>query len=395
MNSRFSLLPWAKRALFVLLAGLVFNAAADEQRIDVVRNGVQTTLVLPVYTSQGIPYASLMDIASQISGSVDVGDARAVLRLGDKSIAAGLEDDEVQAGNASLALRHPIRSYNGDALIAIEDLVPVLRAGFGFGTPDNPPATSALSLDSVEPALESIEAAPAPDAMESVSLESIDAPLQTPLETVEPAASRPLAEPSFGSASGFLLAVDPGHGGDDSGVVGPGGLVEKDLCLAVATQLRRVLKEQYGIASVSTRENDGLATFKGRRQMLASAKATLVVSIHGGANAAQDARGLMFFAHTPAQTLSVDPKPGLAAARAVAAACEGVGGDGVPPVYEMPLLLLRDVSAPGILVELGNMKNPEDEARLADSAFQSQVVTALAAGINQLLERPAAGEVAP
>jgi len=383
-------------AIFLLITGFAPAATADEQRIDVIRNGVQTTLVLPEYTSQGIPYASLTNIATQIGGALEVGDARAVLRLGGKDVATGLEDDKVQVGGASMTLRHPIRGYNGDALIAFEDLLPVLRAGFGFGTPENPPSTSALSLDSVEPDLESIETTPpATDALDMDSLESIDLGAEIPLESVEAidtsATSRPLEAPSFGSGSRFVLAVDPGHGGDDTGVVGPGGLTEKVLCLSIAEELRRVLKEQYGIATVSTRDKDEMRSMKQRRQALSGDQASLVLSIHTGANAAPGALGPMLFAHVPAQTLSVDPKPGLGVARALAGAFEA-GSMNSPPVYEMPLLVMRGVTVPGVLIELGNLKNPEDEARLASAAYQSQLVSALASGINQLIERPAVGE---
>ncbi len=57
-----------------LLVCLIFAPAAsgDEQKIDVTRNGVTTTLVLPEYTSQGVPYASLADLARQLGGTAQV-----------------------------------------------------------------------------------------------------------------------------------------------------------------------------------------------------------------------------------------------------------------------------------------------------------------------------------
>ena len=391
MKPRFPSAPRLWLSVFVLYVCITTGAFADEQRVEVLRNGVQTTLILPEYTSQGVPYASLRDLARQIGGSVEVGDARAVLRVGTQSIEAGLEDDEARAGTATIALRHPVRSYNGDALIAIDDLVPVLRAGFGFGTPESPPVTSALSLDSVEPDLESIDSAV--EAMESVSLESIAGTAPAPAD--REVAARPLDAPAFGDASGFLLAIDPGHGGDDTGVVGPGGRLEKDVCLAVAAELRRVLKEDYGIATLATREKDEIQGMKGRRQALSGSRVNLVLSLHSGANPSVAAKGPVLFAHTPSQTLSVDSKPGLQVARVLAGTLNGVTDAGVVPVYEVPLILLRGVDVPGVLVELGNLNNPEDAARLGEAGYQARLASALAAGIDQLLERPAASEVAP
>lgn len=362
--------------------------AADEQRVEVLRNGVQTTLVLPEYKSQGVPYASFSDIARQLGGSVDVADSRVVFRLDGQQIAIGLEDDQLQSDGTTVSLGHPVRGYNGDALIAISDLVPVLREGFGFGTPATPPAGSALSLDSVEPALESVEPLPE-SAMEDVELESIERAAGAPLESagaaVEEPAVRPLEDPVFSAAGEFLLAIDPGHGGEDGGAVGANGVSEKEICLAVAESLRRVLKEKYGIATVTTREGDVSLNLASRQSALSGGQADLVISIHAGANYATAAQGPMVFAHRPPQSLSIDPKPGLKAAQTIASALDSAGTQNPVPVHEVSLALLRDVNAPGVLVELGNLANAEDEARLAGEGYQTALATALADGVNRLL----------
>ena len=385
---------WLLAALCLL--GGAAGAREDEQQIDVTRNGVTTTLTLPVYTSQGVPYASFADIARQLGGSVEVADARATLQWGGSRAEVGLEDVQVTAAGKTFALAHPVRAYNGDALIAIADLVPFLRASFGMGTPDDPPVASALNPAANEPpALAPIS----PDAaMREVSLEAVELE-ETTFESVSSAlpetAVQPLGKPSFGDAATFVLAIDAGHGGDDSGAVGPGGLVEKALCLAVASDLRRILKEQYGVATIMTREQDDSKSIQARVNRITGEHANLVVSIHGGVTYTPFATGPALFAHRPARSLSTDPKPGLQVAQSLAAALDGVAGQGAPPVHEASLGLMRHADIPGVMVELGNLMDPEEESRLAGGPYQARLAAALADGINRVLQSAGAGGVSP
>lgn len=364
----------------------------DEQKIEVIRNGVATTLVLPEYTSQGIPYASLADLTRQLGGKVEVDGVRAAVVLGEVRAEVGLNDVAVQRGGTSFALLHPVLPYQSDALIAISDVVGFLRDAYGMGTPENPPADSSLALPAEEAPLESAapaSAAPA-DAMEDAPLESVAptaAPLEeAPLESVAPAtAATPAATPVPAPTGNITVAIDAGHGGDDVGVVGAAGLAEKDLALAVANRLRQILSEQYGLTTVATREADELRTQTARTDVLGSGKGQLLISIHAGASYATGSVGPALFAHAAPGV----PGTSLSVARTIAGALGAVSAPAVPVVHEVSLGVMRDRREPGVMIELGNLANPTEETRLADPQYQEQLAAALAAGLNQALGRPA------
>jgi N-acetylmuramoyl-L-alanine amidase len=378
-----------------LLSCLVFvpQATADEQQIEVTRNGVTTTLVLPEYLSQGVPYASLADLSRQLGGSVEVDAARAAVILGEVRAEIGLNDVAVQRGNENFSLLHPVLPYQNDALIAMSDVLRFLRDGYGMGTPNSPPMDSALALPAEEAPLEPVvpdASTPGPevDAMEEADLESIapavDSLENAPLESI--AAAAPAQVPSGIT----VVAIDPGHGGEDVGIVGASGLAEKDLCLAVATSLRRILSEQYGLATVATREGDDARTQQNRADIFASSRAGLMVSIHAGASYATGAQGPAFFAHARTGT----PRTAISVAQTLANAVGPISASAAPAVHGVALGLLRDSSVPGVMIELGNLANPAEEARLADPQYQEQLAAALAAGINQALGRPEPGVAA-
>jgi len=379
-------------ALLLLTALSAQHARAQEQTISVLRHGVVTSLTLPEYKSQGVSYASLRDLARQLGASVELGEARATFRLEGQSAEAGVNGTAVRGGSADVTLRHPLLAYEGDALIAMDDVVPFLRGSFGFGTPENPPATSALSLPPA-PATEM-----AAGDFESVALESVELPDDTAmeesaigLESIEirpdagdtpPAPTAAPAPLTLGAGQSFMLAIDPGHGGEDSGVAGAGGLLEKDLCLAVAASLGRILKEEYGIATIMTRDKDETVSAQARLSRAATGRATLVLSLHGGASTAADARGYQIYAHRPTRTLSTDPRPALGAAQVLAKTLDAATGQTPRPVRETSLLLMRQGNVPSILVELGNLVNPEDEALLGSESYRDTLAAALAAGIS-------------
>lgn len=394
--------PYAIAGRFIALA--LFScllcarmAWGDEQKIDVTRNGVTTTLVLPEYTSQGVPYASLADLARQLGGTTEVDAARAAMQLGETRAEVGLNDVAVQRGGESFSLIHPVLPYQNDALIAMSDVVRFLREGYGMGTPENPPATSALAmpaeeapLDSVAPEAPSTSPLPEPELMEAADLESIapasDTLEDAPLESVAPVAAAPEPMPS-GIA---VVAIDPGHGGEDTGVVGATGLTEKDVCLAIASGVSRILVEKYGLATVLTREGDEVRTAQNRADTLGSRRAGLVVSIHVGASYAAEPVGPALFAHSAAGA----SRASLGVARTLSDSVAGVSAPSTPIVHEAALGLLRGSTIPGVLVEVGNLANPIEEARLADPQYQEQLAAALAAGINQALGRPEPGGAA-
>lgn len=77
-----------------------------------------------------------------------------------------------------------------------------------------------------------------------------------------------------------LIMLDPGHGGSDSGAIGPGGTKEKDIVLDIAKKTQLILKNKYNIDSILTRESDIFVDLKKRVQIARSNDCSLFASIH-------------------------------------------------------------------------------------------------------------------
>jgi N-acetylmuramoyl-L-alanine amidase len=227
-----------------------------------------------------------------------------------------------------------------------------------------------------------------------------------------PAASPPSAEPIR------TVVIDPGHGGQDTGAVGPGGLQEKALTLDVARRLAALLQEDLGVRVVLTRTRDQYVALRERTGFANREKADLFVSIHANAAAAGAATG------TETYFLSSEATDGAARRAAeyenrVIALDAGPRGGGkdvlrsilwdlaqsdfqqessraaealqhqldralrLPSrgVKQAPFYVLGGAAMPAVLVEIGFITNPQEESRLRDDGYRDRIARALAAGL--------------
>jgi N-acetylmuramoyl-L-alanine amidase len=89
------------------------------------------------------------------------------------------------------------------------------------------------------------------------------------------------------------IVIDAGHGGQDTGTIGPHGLMEKDLCLDVALRLGHLIEEKLpGAEVVYTRKDDTFIALEDRTAIANEAKADLFVSIHANSSRDRSARGV-------------------------------------------------------------------------------------------------------
>jgi N-acetylmuramoyl-L-alanine amidase/type II secretory pathway predicted ATPase ExeA len=89
------------------------------------------------------------------------------------------------------------------------------------------------------------------------------------------------------------IAIDPGHGGYDTGAMGPHGLVEKDLCLDVAMRLGQLIQANVpGAQVVYTRQADKFVSLEDRTDIANRAGADLFISIHANSSDRRDVRGV-------------------------------------------------------------------------------------------------------
>ncbi|BAY82506.1 N-acetylmuramoyl-L-alanine amidase [Calothrix parasitica NIES-267] len=175
--------------------------------------------------------------------------------------------------------------------------------------------------------------------------------------------------------SGTKILIDPGHGGKESGAVGPTGLPEKDVNLTISKLLRRELVKR-GATVVMTREIDKFVSLGDRQKIIAREEPTLALSVHYNAlpdyGDAENTKGIgMFWYHPQAHSLAVYLHNYL------------VDKLDRPSygVFWNNLALTRPEAAPSLLLELGFMSNPEEFEWVTNPKQQKKLAKTLADGI--------------
>jgi len=227
----------------------------------------------------------------------------------------------------------------------------------------------------------------------------------------------------------IIIALDPGHGGEDPGAIGPGGTREKDVVLSIAHRLR----ERINATSVNgnamraylTRDADFFVPLQVRVQKARRVQADLFVSIHADAFFTPRPQGASIFAlsqggasSTAARWmadkenradqvggLNVKAKDmqvrralldmsttaqindSLKLGGAMLSEIERVGKLHKPRVEQASFAVLKAPDIPSVLVESAFISNPEEEAKLNSEAYQEQLADALMRGIERYFAR--------
>jgi N-acetylmuramoyl-L-alanine amidase len=246
------------------------------------------------------------------------------------------------------------------------------------------------------------------------------------LQTPAPAADRPLSAAALAGLDRLIIvALDPGHGGEDPGAIGPGGLREKDVVLRIALQLRDHLNAQRGVRAMLTRDGDHFVPLGERVRKAIRVQADLFVSIHADAFMRPEARGASVFALSTTGATSTaarwmadrenaadlvggvnvavreadvmrtmldmgttaQVRDSLRAGHEVLDRLGRVGRLHKPRVEQAGFAVLKAPTIPSILVETAFISNPDEEALLRDAAWQARLVDALADGIRRYFMR--------
>jgi N-acetylmuramoyl-L-alanine amidase len=221
-----------------------------------------------------------------------------------------------------------------------------------------------------------------------------------------------------------VVALDPGHGGADPGALGAAGTREKDITLAVARELKRLIDRQPGMSAVLTRDGDYFIPLKERYQKAREAKADLFVSVHADAFASEDARGSSVWmlssrgATSEAARwladrenradliggVSLDNKDNTlaavlldlsqgatleasgAVAKQVLHALARIGPTHRGYVEKANFVVLRSPDVPSILVETAFITNPAEEKRLRSPDQREKLANAIIDGVRNYFE---------
>ena len=180
------------------------------------------------------------------------------------------------------------------------------------------------------------------------------------------------------------IMLDPGHGGRDRGTHGVSGTKEKELNLALAAELKKVL-ETRGFEVVMTRESD-VEVPLGKRGVLANAHSVdLFISLHHNSAANPDAAGFEVFLIDP-RSYSAEKREQLRKSVRLAWLMQkkqfdatGSKGRGVKFAR---FRVLRDASCPAVLVEAGFLSNRSEEFRCSDENFRRALANSLADAVS-------------
>jgi N-acetylmuramoyl-L-alanine amidase len=217
------------------------------------------------------------------------------------------------------------------------------------------------------------------------------------------------------------IVIDPGHGGHDTGTIGPTGLMEKDLCLDVALRLGKIIQQRLpGAEVVFTRSDDTFIPLEERTALANEAKADLFISIHANSSPDHGARGV--------ETYYLNLK-GSAEAMEVAARENASSQQGVHDLEEMvkqiartekideskefaqdvqgslsqriqrtvktvrnrgvrkaPFVVLIGADMPSILTEISFLSNPADEFLLKKPDHRQRVAEGIYQGVASYLQ---------
>ena len=219
----------------------------------------------------------------------------------------------------------------------------------------------------------------------------------------------------------IIVALDPGHGGEDPGAIGPSGLREKDVVLSVAMKLRDKLNAEPGMRAMLTRDADFFVPLHERVRKARRVQADLFVSIHADAFLNPQARGASVFALSQGgatsaaarwmaskenasdivggvnfkakdstvmramldMSTSAQIKDSMKLGGEVLGQIGKVGRLHKAKVEQAGFAVLKAPDIPSILVETAFISNPEEEAKLRDADYQQELVEALATGIKR------------
>jgi N-acetylmuramoyl-L-alanine amidase len=230
-----------------------------------------------------------------------------------------------------------------------------------------------------------------------------------------------------------IVVIDPGHGGEDPGAIGPSGIREKDVVLSIAKELQEELNREKGVRAFLTRKGDYFIELKKRRTIAREYGADLFISIHADASFKKDTKGASVYCLSLKG--ATDEAARILAERENASDLIGgvISKNGDPGLdtilldliqtqtlnnsleyagmvirelsrvndikFDMPrqagFVVLKSPEFPSILVEVGFISNKKEEKLLKSVQFQKGIARALAvATLNFLKHLPPSNKMA-
>jgi len=279
------------------------------------------------------------------------------------------------------------------------------------------PGNSKVSEKTAEVETASVKPPPTPPASDETDSTSLAAPRMVPgppqVAAPTESGSRTLTR-VLGLKIGRIV-IDPGHGGHDTGTIGPTGLREKDVVLDVGLRLKKLLERKAGCEVVMTRNDDTFIPLEERTAIANAKAADLFVSIHANASSDRSARGVetyyLNFTSSP-ESLQVAARENATSQQSVhqlqdlikkIALTEKIeeseefarqvqkevhrytaqltGNQPDRGVKKAPFVVLIGANMPSVLAEISFLTNPRDEKSLRRGDYRENIAEALYDGI--------------
>lgn len=224
----------------------------------------------------------------------------------------------------------------------------------------------------------------------------------------------------------FVVAIDAGHGGNDSGAQGINGTYEKDVVFSIARKLEALVNAQKGMKAVMIRQGDYYVGLRKRMDIARAAKADVFISIHADSIKDTAVRGASVYALSTSGASSEsaywrahsenaadlvegeqlnDEENGLTnvlldlsqsatqeasvlLANKVLHNFETVSELHFESVQKAGFAVLKSPDIPSILVETAFISNPAEELKLVNSGHQLKVATAILKGVHSYMKQP-------
>jgi N-acetylmuramoyl-L-alanine amidase len=212
------------------------------------------------------------------------------------------------------------------------------------------------------------------------------------------------------------IVIDAGHGGHDSGTLGPGGIEEKDVVLDVALRLGKLLKQRLGADVIYTRSDDTFIPLETRTAIANQAQADLFISVHANSSPDPGARGVEVYYlsfTSSADALEVAARENAVSNESIhqlsdlvkkialsdkisesrafaedvdeslyAGLEEGNPGLRDRGVKKAPFVVLIGANMPSILAEISFLTNPSDAQELRQPEYRERIAESLYRGVS-------------
>jgi len=224
----------------------------------------------------------------------------------------------------------------------------------------------------------------------------------------------------------FIVAIDAGHGGNDSGAQGPNGTYEKDVVFSIAKKLEALVNAQTSMKAVMIRQGDYYVGLRKRMDIARAAKADVFISVHADAIKDSGVKGASVYAlstsgassesaywHAHSENAadlvegeqindeensltnvlldlsqSATQEASVLLANKVLHSFESVSELHFEAVQKAGFAVLKSPDIPSILVETAFISNPTEELKLLSSGHQLKLATAILKGINGYMKQP-------